>query len=59
MHGLKIYLASFYITCGTLLPIYACVLCRVYKGSRMKFVIVTTWLLMLSNLMAIPFAFTN
>ena len=59
MRGLKIYLGSYYITCGLLIPVYACVLYRVYKLSKFKFVIHTAWLLLLSNIMSIVFAYTN
>lgn len=59
MRGLRIYLLSYYLTCGLLLPVYASVLYRVYSGSKFKFVIQTAWLLLFSNLMAIAFAFTN
>jgi len=42
-----------------LLPVYACVLYKAYKGSKLKFVTHTVWLLLLSNIMAIIFAYTN
>ena len=59
MYGLKIYLGSYYIFCGLLIPVYACVLYKAYKGSKLKFVIHTVLLLLLSNIMAIIFAYTN
>lgn len=59
MRGIRIYLLSYYLTCGLLVPVYACLLYRVHTGSKFKFVIQTTWLLLISNIMAITFAFSN
>lgn len=57
--GVGYYLYSYYITCGLLLPLYAIVLTKTYKGASFKFVRQTVQLLMLYNVSAILFAASN
>ena len=55
--GLKVYLYSYYITSGLLIPIEAFTLYKV-RGSY-PFATRTLWLLIISNVAAILFAATN
>jgi hypothetical protein len=56
--GLNIYVWSYYITSGLLLPILAVVLHRV-KGTKFRFITWTVTLLIISNVGALLFAGTN
>ena len=56
--GLQIYLWSYYITSGLLLPVLAFVLHRV-KGTKFRFITWTVTLLIISNIGALTFAGTN
>lgn len=56
--GLNIYLYSYYLTSGLLLPVLASVLHRV-KGTKFRFITHTVTLLIISNIGALIFAGTN
>lgn len=56
--GLNIYLYSYYLTSGLLLPVLALVLHRV-KGTKFRFITHTVTLLIISNIGALIFAGTN
>lgn len=56
---MTVYLLSYYITAGILIPILSWVLYKVYKGRNFKFVKRTIWLLIICNIGNIAFAFSN